>query len=409
MRKTILYVALISASFAAHAGTGQLLPPGSTDLVSLRTSAAALPVGTFEHKPVSFHWVLDPNAELATAAPFVSESREYWTQVDAADMQRGFAVDTTAPGAVVRISPIGKALPAGPEQLHLLKAGTAVKPEIAFAHRANAEQLQQAGMDVSNGSAVVQFNPQLGQGRFQLQLANAQGRYLVHVFEPNSPYALHAQSSHANLLAGDRIDIAARLDRGDVALAGTQMSGVLVSPSGQSYNLDFVANGRGDLHAMAQLPAQASAQPGLWEAQVFAGTSENGSSIQRDTRTAFAVAQPTARLGGQYRFDPLALRFSLPIQVAASGRYGLGGTLYATAPDGVARPVAVAQSAAWFEPGQRALSLSFDRGSLPTGYHAPFELRYVELKDQTRQGQLETRELAVREGRVAGSISGGSR
>ena len=408
MRKTILF-ALISVSFAAQAGTGPLLPPGSADLVALRTSNAALPTGIFEHKPVSFSWVLNPDAELAMAAPFVSESREYWTQVEAADMQRGFAIDTTAPGAVVRVSPIGKASPAAPEQLHLLQAGAPVKTENAFAHRANAEQLQQAGMDVSNGSAVVQFNPQLGQGRFQLQMANAQGRYLVHVFEPNSSYALHAQTSHANLLAGDRVEVAAGLANGKMTLSGTQMSGVLVSPSGQSYPLNFVDNGRGGLHAMAQLPAQASALPGLWEAQVFAGASENGSSIQRDTRTAFAVAQPTARLGGQYQFDPLALRFNLPIQVAATGRYGLGGTLYATGPDGVARPIAVAQSAAWFEPGQRALSLSFDRGSLPTGYHAPFELRYVELKDQTRQGQLETRELAVREGRGVVAVPDNSR
>jgi hypothetical protein len=404
MRKTLLF-ALISASFAAQAGTGQLLPPGPADLVSQRVGNAALPAGTFERKPVSFQWTLDPGAELKSAKPFVSESREYWTQVDAVDLQRGFGIDTTAPGAVVRVSPMGKALPADSGQIRLFKSGTAIKPDIAFTHRASAEQLQQAGMDVSKGSTVVQFNPQLGQGRFQLQLANAQGRYLVHVFEPNSDYALRAQASHANLLAGDRLEVAAGLAKGQTNLSGTQMSGVVVSPSGQSYPLDFVANGRGELRATAQLPAQVGAQPGLWEAQVFAGASENGTSVQRDTRTAFAVAQPTARLGGQYRFDPSSLQFNLPVQVGASGRYGLGGTLYATGPDGVARPVAVAQSAAWFEPGQHGLSLRFDRASVPLGYHAPFELRYLELKDQTRQAQLETRELAVRDGRAVRVIS----
>lgn len=405
MRKTILF-ALISASFAAQAGTGQLLPPGSTDLVSQRVGNAAMPTGAFEHKPVSFSWVLDPNAELAAATPFVSDSREFWTQVEAAEMQRGFAIDTTAPGAVIRVSPIGKAMPAAAEQMHLLKAGATVKPDLAFAHRATAEQLQQAGMAVSNGSAVVQFNPQLGQGRFQLQLANAQGRYLVHVFEPNSSYALHAQASRANVLAGGRIEVAAGLVNGRTTLAGTQMSGVVVSPSGQTYPLNFIAGDRGQLRALAQLPAQASAQPGLWEAQVFAGTTENGTSIQRDTRTAFSVAQPTAKLAGGYAFDANALRFNLPMQVGASGRYGLGATLYATGPDGIARPVAVSQSAAWFEPGQRSLSLGFDRASLPVGYHAPFELRYLELKDQTRQAQLETRELALREGRAVKVDSG---
>jgi len=138
---------------------------------------------------------------------------------------------------------------------------------------------------------------------------------------------------------------------------------------------------------------------------VFAGASENGTNIQRDTRTAFAVAQPTARMTGQYQFDAFSLRVTLPLQIGAPGRYGVGGTLYATAPDGIAHPIAVAQSAAWFEPGEHALTLAFDRASLPLGYHAPFELRYVELKDQTRQAQLETRELALREGSIARSIA----
>ena len=33
-----------------------------------------------------------------------------------------------------------------------------------------------------------------GKGRFKLQMSAASGRYLVHVFEPNSPYVLQAQA-----------------------------------------------------------------------------------------------------------------------------------------------------------------------------------------------------------------------
>ena len=64
-----------------------------------------------------------------------------------------------------------------------------------------------------------------------------------------------------------------------------------------------------------------------------------------------------------------------------------------------------AQAADWLRPGQRRLALAFDRGHLPTGYGAPFELRFLELKDQTRMGTLDTRELAVRE-RGTGASSG---
>ena len=129
---------------------------------------------------------------------------------------------------------------------------------------------------------------------------------------------------------------------------------------------------------------------------MFAGAVDNGSRVQRDARTAISVAQPTARLAGSYRFDPARLAFTAPVQVGAPGRYELRATLFATGSDGIARPVSEAHSAVWFDKGMAALSLGFDRAHLPTGYGAPYEVRYLELKDQSRMGQLETRELALR-------------
>lgn len=47
--------------------------------------------------------------------------------------------------------------------------------------------------------------------------------------------------------------------------------------------------------------------------------------------------------------------------------------------------------AAWFEPGDGMLVLDFHHKHLPAGYGAPFEVRQLDLHDQTRVAPLETR------------------
>ena len=149
---------------------------------------------------------------------------------------------------------------------------------------------------------------------------------------------------------------------------------------------------------MSKLPNEVTQQPGLWEVQVLAGASDGGIQIQRDARTVISIAQPTAKLNGEFRFNPASLGFSMPIQVGSQGRYELSGTLFATGRDGVSRPVAQAAMANWFKQGKGLLSLNFNRSNLPAGYGAPFELKFVVLKDQTRLTQLESREMAARVG-----------
>ena len=392
MKKTLLFC-LMSLAVSAQAAT--LLPPGSRDQSPSRLVSAPAPAGEFERKPVSFAWALDPWAELEAPAPFVAESREYWALAEAAEMQAGLSIDTTAPGALIRVSPAAGSDAVEPGQLRMLRNGKAIAAPESFARRANAAQLKAAGMEVPDGSAIVQLAPEQGKGRFQVQMAQAKGRYLVHVFEPNSEYVLKAQAGRRSVLAGDTLEVSAEMGRGASKLAAGQVGGSLISPSGRSYDLAF-RNGK----AQIEVPDEAGTLPGLWEVHLSAGSFDQGASIQRDARTAVEVTRPTARLGGGYRFDAAAMRFDLPVQVAAPGRYELRGTLYATGPDGVPRPVAQAHAANWFEAGQKQLSLAFGRGNVPSGFGAPYELRFVELKDQARMGTLETRELAVRESAV---------
>lgn len=393
MKKTLMSC-LVGLALATTANAGTLLPPGANDQSPSQLLAAPLPAGEFERQPVSFAWALDPKAALETPAPFTAESREYWAVVEAGEMKAGVAIDTTAPGALIRISPVAmeKSGAVEPAELRVFKDGRLIDEPRSFQQRANAKQLREAGMDVPDGSAIVQLDERLGQGRFQLQMPKAGGRYLVHVYEPNSDVVLKAQAQRARLLAGETVEIAAQLRQGEAKIGGGQLEGQLVSPSGQAYPLVFAGE-----KASARVPFDADPAPGLWEVQLFAGGQAKGGLVQRDARTAIEVSRPTAKLGGGYAFDPAALRFSLPVQVAAPGRYEVRATLFATGPSGLAEPVAVAHSANWLESGQRKLDLAFGPDKLPAGYGAPYELRFLELKDQVRMGTLDTRELALRE------------
>ncbi len=396
MRKLLL-VSLLGAACAAQAGNDSRLSTRNNDLISTRLVNIPAPAGQFERKPVSFSYALNPQNELTASTPFTAESREFWMQTDGNELSKGLLIDTTAPGALVRISPATGAAGIVPGNMKLLRNGKAIDNAKAFSQQANTDQLQKAGMDVGNGTAIVKIADGLGEGRFQLMVPKASGRYLVHVFEPNSDVTLQARADRQNYLAGDQLVVNALLGKNEKAMAGTEISGLLVSPSGKSYDIMF-KNENGSLRAVSKLPNEVSQQPGLWEVQVLAGASEGNLRVQRDARTVISIAQPTAKLNGEFRFNPQALSFSMPIQVGSPGRYELTGTLYATGRDGVARPVAQAAMANWFKQGNGMLSLNFDRSNLPAGYGAPFELKFVELKDQTRMTQLESRESAARVG-----------
>ena len=396
MRKLLL-VTLLSAAGVAQAANDNRLATRANDLIASRLVNIPVPTGQFERKPVSFSYALNPQNELATSTPFTAESREYWMQTDGSELSKGLMIDTTAPGALIRISPAVGAAAIAPGNMKLLRNGKAIDNAKAFSQQATTDQLQKAGMDVSSGTAVVKIADGQGQGRFQLMVPKASGRYLVHVFEPNSDVTLQAKANRQNYLAGDQLEVNALLGKNEKAMSGTQISGLLVSPSGKTYDMTF-KNENGALRAVSKLPNEVNQQPGLWEVQVLAGASDGNLRIQRDARTVISIAQPTAKLSGQFRFNPQALSFSMPIQVGSQGRYELSGTLYATARDGVSRPVAQAAMANWFKQGKGSLTLAFNRANLPAGYGAPFELKFVELKDQTRMMQLELRENAARVG-----------
>lgn len=379
-------VSLMSLSFFARAAQ-PLLPAGARDQVPAQLVALPVPDGQFERRPVSYSWALDPNAALSVPDAFVAESREYWQTVDGAELQKGMLLKTTAAGAVIRVSPARGSASLTPTDLSISGNGKAARLEQA----ADAEELRAAGMEVNAGTTVVKLGREHAAGDYALRAANARGRYVVHVFEPDSDVVLKAQADRQHVLGGGTIAVTMEMSRGNHPLT-SQAEALLVAPDGSSRPITVRHDASGTLTARVRVPELASAAAGLWELQVFV----NAGGIQRDARTAFAVAAPTARLGGSVDVDATRLRINVPVQAGSPGRYEVRGTLYATASDGTLAPVSEAHAAAWLESGNGSLALAFDRSHVPTGFGAPFEVLQLELNDQTRLAPLERREQALR-------------
>lgn len=401
MTSRLMIAAAVAAAMVALPlqAAQPLLPAHSNDQVAPRVETAPLSGDAIERAPVTFAWALDPTQALAAPVPFVASSRSYWEMVDAVTLQRGLDLPLTAPDAVIQVSPVQGARALAPEQWEVRDpAGVLAVDKVV-----DAQQLRAAGMRVGQGSAMVRTGSSAAVGNYRLQSAQAQGRYVVQVLEPNSTFALQLQADRQQVLAGGSVALTARLldDGGSAALATGRATAralpaggeaLLVAPDGRSWPVPLVA-GKEGLRARVTIPQDIGRVQGLWELQAF--VSANG--VQRDAKVAFAVAQPTARFSGQVAVDSARRAVTLPLQIGAPGRYEARGTLYATGPDGQLHPVAQAHSAAWFDKaGNAELQLPFASVALPRGYAAPFELRDLQLQDQGRMAPIESRAVAVK-------------
>lgn len=396
IHSTLLAAAVLAVLSTASAQAAQPLRVAAGDQIPAALVAAPLPADEGEHAPLAFAWALDPAQPLQAPGPQAAISRSYWQQVDAAELQRGLELPLSAPDAVIQLSPApgARALPASSLQVRDPAGRSSV------ARSVDARQLQDAGMPVGDGSSMLRTGTTSAAGVYRLQSAQAQGHYVVQVLEPNSPLRLEVQASQTQVLAGGNVQLQARLleDGASASALRTRRDSLggealLVAPDGRSWPQRLLRTTDGSLRAQVRIPAEASNTQGLWELQVFA----QADGVLRDGKVAFAVARPTARFVGQAMPDPSSRQVSLPLQVAAAGRYEARGTLYATAANGQLQPVAQAHAAAWFDgPGRGALVLPFDQAALPAGFGAPYELRDLQLQDQSRMAPIESRALALR-------------
>lgn len=404
IKSSLLIVALVLGGNVLAADPSRtMLAAAANDLVptSLQSAAKSLPGSvTLDHQPSTMSWALDPDAALdARPTPFVKQSREYWIDANADDLQRGLNLATSANGALIRMSPhAGNGGLLDPASLLIRSGGKLHSAGTAFATVADEAALRAAGMDVPQGSVVVKLTDAVGSGQLQLLVPSASGSYLVHVFEPQSAIVLSLGATRDTVLAGQALLVRASVEGGANL---NQLSGMLSSASGHVQNFRFNRQADGSWLGRVVPDAAHAGGFGLWEVHAFGQASTSKVSVPRDARTAVAVSRATARLDGSIqklaqssRAGDMTLRIG--VQAAAASRYQLAAVLYGTDSRGQRVPVAAAHSAAWLNAGTGNIDLAFDAASLSaSGVGAPYELRDLRLINQADMSLLERRERAA--------------
>ena len=409
MRARSTFLILFCIVFLATATSGRaerLLPLAEgdmapTDLVTQYEPKNLRPVS---HDPVQFAWQLEPGQALV-AQPEVptASSRSYHLLVTAAELSRGVTLAITAPGAVVRINPTpsdsGFGSDIDPTDLMIISPdGTKLSSAEATSALVDAAAMKQAGAPFAEGTSAFRIAPALGTGDFTLQSTSVEqipeGRFAIHVFEPESPFALTAQASRTSYLSGDEVEASFALEGHDsIEIASATVT--LRTPDGRSLAARIKGTSGTELTAQATLPAMSKLSPGLWEVHATVTAHAGAHTVRRDVHTAFAVAAPTARFTGDVSFErgEESLRATLPVEVSAAGRYEARVVLVAVGNDGQTHALATAHSAAYFPSGVNDLVLELPTGHAPLG--SRLELRDLQLLDQGRLGELHRQAIAA--------------
>jgi hypothetical protein len=381
----------VSGATAAPA----LLAPGAHDQVPavlVRTSTPA----ALDRTTVHIAHALDSTLTVAAQEPYEARSREFWTDVGAQELRNGIRLTTTAPAALIRLSPQRGATTAlDPAGVLIRHGGRTLGTNQASSAVADTAALRSAGMDVPDGTVAFRLAPTLGSGQWELAAPHAQGRYLVHVLDAGSAVELRFAADRDTVLVGSPVTFRAALPGSDLQHA----SGLVTAPDGYTADLTFERSADGSFSARFTPAAAHTIGPQLWEAHVFTAASVQGLVVLRDAKTAFAVSAPTARFAGgaQTQIGVDGVQATFDIDAGGASRYQISAVLYGTDGDGVLRTLALGQSAAWLEAGSGRIGLSFDADLIAaSGLHAPFELRDLRLLDQANMSVIERRERALR-------------
>jgi len=408
---TVRAFLLISATMftGGACAAPQFLAPKAGDLIPQKLAApdamhksAGAP--NLAREAVTMSWAAEGAINTAPQN-FTGQSREYYAEVSADELAAGVTIHTTSPRALVRMQPLGLAEASAKSAIHpqslvlTSPAGRAFSAGSGMEMLASADKLAKAEVPFAQGTSAFRIHPDLGAGAFKLQAAGASGsgRYLINVVEPDSRFALTMQTDAPNYLHGQQLTVTPELVEQGVAQRHRlgKLDGVVRSPAGRTFPVTFRMEKDGRMRARLPLDANETPSPGLWEVHANSESIVRGQLVKRSLRVAFGVSMPVARLNNNIAIanEPGSVGVRLGVDVGAAGRYEARALLYGTV-GGMMKPLAVAHSAQWLEPGTHSLVVRYG-ADLLAGASGPFELRDLTLIDQGRMGVLQRQQRAV--------------
>lgn len=396
MKKTL--AVLLLASGALLAGVPRPVRAAGPRSLAPAAVVAAVPLaGSLDRDPVVFSTPAEEAPSFTAPAPTVAESREFWRVVSGEELRTGASFTTTAPGAVVRLSPVEPG--EGPVDPALITVetpgGQRLLGPAAFRDVATADQLRRAGAPFPEGSTAFRLREEAGAGAFRLQvpsLASDSGRYLLHVLDRGSLAVLSLRTLSDTVYYGDTLAAEGWLaDAGEfrtVSFAEAQVA----SPDGSRLDAPVQRRPDGSLSIVLPMEAAPAAAPGLWELHLRVQGEADGQTVERNVHTAFAYVVPTARRSGPATVTSKKGRIVLeaPVETVAAGRYALRALLLGRDEKGALKPLARLETAAWLEAGHGSLRAQVSPSQVrKAGLRGPFEVQEVWLLDQSRLQVLE--------------------
>ncbi|WP_223669675.1 DUF4785 domain-containing protein [Kangiella shandongensis] len=361
--------------------------------------AAAMtpPVTERETKNVSYSFPIKNMMQIdQSVKPAHIQSRQYSLDVTGKQLMSGVALNTSAKGALVRISAFDGKSVVEPKNLSLVnRKGTVFAQGKAFDTLVSSAAMQKNGVGFQRGTTGLKVADSLGAGTFTLkadQNINQNARYRINVFEKQSDMELHLTANKNSYLQDDVLNVDAKVFNQGKAQEIVTIKSKLVSPEGKTFKVNFKRSKDGYI-INKPLDMSAHAVPGaLWELHTEAKVKSSGQLIQRNGQLPFAFAEKTAKLStaptivGQKQ-SPVAM---IPVSVNQDGRYEVRAVLYGTDGAGQLKPLMMTHSAANLAAGEAMITMKFDSGIVArSGLSAPYDVKHLELRDQQQMVLLE--------------------
>jgi hypothetical protein len=218
---------------------------------------------------------------------------------------------------------------------------------------------------------MLRLDKEMGRGRYKVQVGRkaAELGLAIEVREPSSPIELSLTASAMQLFPGGDGYVTVGV-QADVPVERVRYEAALYTPGFERDRVVPVVKVGNEYRAMVSRVMSEKDAPGAWVLEVRAVGSAGGQEFDRLGQTAFGFAVPTARIDSVGRARAVrdaggkvtALEVDVVLESQALDRYEVSGTLVATDPKGVERPVAEAQVTDQLAAGSHTLTLRFEAG-----------------------------------------------
>lgn len=316
------------------------------------------------------------------------KSNKYSLRTTLQQLSQGVALQTLAPGAIIRISPA-----AANSRLKLNFILETEKHQVLPLQEASSLFADEEGLKESafGGESLMamQLKPELGSGRFILKSDPVKGHeqdaYVIHVFDQGSNAYLTVATDKARYHYGDELIATFSLRDDAVGYPIDVITASLVTPDGNQRALTLEKVSWDVYQAKVMLRSEKGFHGENWYIEAQVDTDVGGRNVKRQAHTAFSYTIPSAAVRSIKRDNPAEpFQFKAQVEVATGSRYALQAVLFATDDQGKVIPVDTVQSAAWFATGFNELNFSFHPEESTT-YKAPYYLGALQLTDY---GQL---------------------